>query len=235
MSRDSKNKNLIKIENNTSVTTGNETTIDECGDFIINLKPQNAEESADISSIINKIMIDADWLWRQASNDDLVTEQTEPQSTDGYKYTIVSNSAFFRNKQEESLSLFQMNEKIRAAEMKYLQAEADLFLAFLSAEQRDVKNKTSPVALIKKYLISNIQQHKAVNLFSDGITITKMKEGESCMGCHWDINLNEKNTEDTNIMRFYGVLAQSSKPYRNNAKNINLSNKNRQLKISACP
>jgi len=229
-----KNNNLIKLKDMTPVAIVGKKNSDDDGnddDFVINIKPRDDVESAEISSVIDKIMVNADWLWRQASNDDLESTKTEPQSTDGYIYTIVLTSAFYRNKQEKSLSLFQMNEKIRATEIKYLQVEADLFLAFLSAEKRDVKSKTAPVALIKNSLISNIQQHGVVSLFSDGITITTGEEENSCMGCHWDINLNNKNTDDTNILRLYGVLAQSSKPYRNNGANFNLANKNRQLKI----
>lgn len=206
-----------------------EIHVDE-DDFDVLLKPPVQEEINRAEILVTRIMNRADWLWRQAHIENLHIKKghDEKESMDGYKNTIVMPSAYFRNGDEDSLSLFQIREKIRAKELKLLQAEADIFLIFLSAEERDVKEKTRPVALIKKQLLENSIKHDILSLLPKGITITDGGKDKNCMGCHWDLHLTEENLKEEKLTILYGVLAQSSIPYRNNHINCNLANKNRK-------
>ena len=164
--------------------------IDE-DDFDVLLKPPALEEINRAEILVTRIMNRADWLWRQANADDLHIKKgcNEKESMNGYKNTIVSPSAYFRNGNEDSLSLFQIKEKIRAKELRLLQTEADTFLIFLSAEERDVKEKTRPVALIKEQLLEHSIRHDILSLLPKGITITDKGKDKNCMGCHTEITI----------------------------------------------
>lgn len=218
------NISMSVVDNDSPIYDGDDD------DFDLTFKPVDQQKKVEAERIIDRIMNNAMWLWRQASSDDLCTikGQTEPEGDNGYRYTMVSPSAYYRNGNENSLSLFQIRKEIRAKEIKFLQVEANIFLAFLSIEIRDVMEKTRPVALIKERLIKNSLNHDLFSLLPQGITVTSESEDDKCMGCHWDIHLTSQNTVPEKLNTLYGVLAQSSQPYRNNLPNRALTNKNKK-------
>lgn len=155
----------------------------------------------------------------------------EPK-TNGYKRTIVLPAAYYRDKDESSLSLYQIVKEYRAKRIKNLQSEADAFFMFLPREQRSIKKSDRPVALIKEYLLKKISQHNIDNILPRGICKTKRDGNVSdvdkqnrteFLACHWDIHLTEKNLAPENLELLYGILASSSLAFRNNNANAKIS------------
>ena len=208
-----------------------ETYDDSEDDFDIILKKPSKADVDNAERLLSMLMNNAEWLWRQAKESDLYLEKgkVEKETTSGYSYTLVSPSAYYKSKKDKSLSLFQIKEKVRVKEISQLQVEADLFLIFLSLEERDVKKSTRPVALIKERLIKNSMSHGITSLFPKGITMTNSESEEgNCIGCHWDVHLTEENLDEKILNTLYGVLAQSSIAYRNNHVNCSMANKVRE-------
>jgi len=244
-------------------------------DFDIPLKKPSAKAIEDKEKAVSSIMEGAKWLWRHANIRDLHDQNTPKKEserekyviedkkkkndgnriTDGYKCTIVLPSAYCRNGDEDSLSLFQVVENLRCNEIKNLQYEADVFFLFLPREQRDISINDRPIALIREILLQRILPHDIEDVLPLGIEKTppknkdktedgnteskcsdiKTEEGTKeietsdkrteFLACHWDIHLTDRNLSPTNLNLLYNILASSSMAFRNNNPNGKLGTK----------
>lgn len=160
------------------------------------------------------IMNNVPHLWR-ASNDDCV-EIRSNKSKNYKKEYIVLPTAFALRPGEESVSLFDLNEKYKR---KDLQAESICFLTFFCSESRSISTKTIPISLMRNLLIERINSPEIEDLLINGITKThtSLDNDTFIVAEHWDIN--PPNDKDKKMHLLQNLLADCSEAYFNIFKN----------------
>lgn len=186
------------MADNTDITCTDENIVDIAIPTL-----ENKELNDEASEIFNKLMNNAPWLWRHTKKDNVEKE-------------IIKSSAFHLKETEETISLYELIDKYKAVDKKYIKVEANHFMTFIMSEVLRTSSTSIPVALIKEKLIKEINIEEALSIFKNGIELTTGEKEEYILGMHWDINPPERNSQyENNLHIMYNILAASSECYEN--------------------
>lgn len=182
-------------------------------------------ERNEIKLVVENIMVGLTHLWRYGKNGCVEICETK-------KNKIVKPDAYFKRKDESSLSVFDLIETFKVNDASLLQVEADWFINAMAAEVLCTSASSHPIALLKNELIDVIERD--TNNISVIREIVKSEPTifPYVLSYHWDINLPDSD-DDRQIL--YGILAMSSVAYENRVvghKDMSINLKSKREKLS---
>ena len=169
----------------------------------------------ELESVLSYIMKDVSHLWRFAKISDirestLIKKEGQNNKCKNHSQSVIKTSAYMKRDNEETLSVFELDGRMRCVEGQNLCIEAYTLMTVLSAQSYKFDNKSLPLALIKEKLKNILlREENNINIIKL-IEKSPPEEQENTAAHHWDIYLP---SSDEDRQKLYLMLALSSEAY----------------------
>lgn len=184
-------------------------------DFNLEYKKNNISIER-LESVMSYIMKNVSHLWRLAKYSDItesaiMSKKIKENTCENYSQSLIRTSAYTKKDNEKTLSVFELDKKLRCAEGHDLSAEALVLMVNLGMQSYTFNNSSLPIALIREKL-KNILLLEEKNIEIIGlIEKSPPKEQKNVAAYHWDIHLP---SSDEDRQKLYQMLAMSSEAYQ---------------------